>query len=68
VNVDVETLAELLHETSEHHGAFEAIAPAHDWWDWYAPYLLARLEGRTSDDATAAADKYMADAKHVVPE
>ena len=66
--MDVETLAELLHETAEHHGAFEAVAPAHDWWDWYAPYLLARLEGRTSDEATAAAGTYMADVKHVVPE
>jgi hypothetical protein len=24
------------HETAEHHGAFEAVAPPHDWWDWYA--------------------------------
>src|SRR5881398_2054607 len=39
---DVSALAQLLHETSERHGVFEAAAPAHDWWDWYAAYLDAR--------------------------
>jgi hypothetical protein len=64
--VDVATLADLLRETSEHHGAFEAAAPKHDWWDWYAPYLDARLQGKTSDEATQAADQYMKDVRHVV--
>ena len=64
--VDVATLADLLRETSEHHGAFEAAAPKHDWWDWYAPYLNARLQGKTSDEATQAADQYMKDVHHVV--
>ena len=64
--VDVATLADLLRETSEHHGAFEAAAPKHDWWDWYAPYLDARLQGKTSDEATQAADQYMKDVHHVV--
>ena len=32
-NTEVAALAQLLHETSEQHGAFEAIAPPHDWWD-----------------------------------
>ena len=41
MDVDVATLAELLRETAEHHGAFEQRAPKHDWWDWYAPYLAA---------------------------
>ena len=36
--MNVETLAELLHETADHHGPFEASAPKHDWWDWYAAY------------------------------
>ena len=26
-------LAQLLRETAAHHGEFEALAPAHDWWD-----------------------------------
>ena len=65
--MDVATLADLLHETAEHHDHFEKIAPKHDWWDWYAPYLDARLQGRTSDEAVAAADRYMKDVRHIVP-
>jgi len=34
--MDVASLADLLHETAEHHDAYEKVAPAHDWWDWYA--------------------------------
>jgi catechol 2,3-dioxygenase-like lactoylglutathione lyase family enzyme len=56
---DVATLAGLLRETAEHHGAFEAATPPHDWWDWYAPYLHAREQGLGSDEATEAADRYM---------
>ena len=63
---DIAALAELLHETSEHHGAFEAVAPPHDWWDWYAAYMDARQRGRTSEEASAAAGRYMADVKHIV--
>ena len=55
----IATLAELLHETAEHHDAYEKAAPAHDWWDWYAPYLAARQQGSTSEQATEAADRYM---------
>jgi hypothetical protein len=64
--MDVATLAQLLHETADHHGAFEAVAPAHDWWDWYAAYLSAREGGSTSEEAATAARRYMADVKHVV--
>jgi hypothetical protein len=63
--VEVGSLADLLHETAEHHGSYEAVAPPHDWWDWYAAYLDARLAGSTPEDATAAAGRYMADVKHV---
>jgi hypothetical protein len=65
--MDVATLAELLHETAEHHGAFEARAPKHNWWDWYASYLDAREQGSTSEEATVAADRYMAEVHHIVP-
>ena len=34
--MEVAALAELLHETALRHGKFEAGAPPHDWWDWYA--------------------------------
>jgi catechol 2,3-dioxygenase-like lactoylglutathione lyase family enzyme len=64
---DVATLAELLHETSEHHGRFEDTHVKHDWWDWYAPYLSARLNGSTSEEATAAADRRMEKDLHVLP-
>ena len=65
--MDVATLAELLHETAEHHGAFEKRAPKHDWWDWYAPYLDARQHGSAPEAASRAADRYMAEVRHVVP-
>ena len=42
---DVAGRAKLLHETAIHHGAFEAVAPPHDWWDWYAAYMLLRWCG-----------------------
>ena len=51
MEMDVATLADLLHETAEHHGAFEAHAPKHDWWDWYAPYLDPRQHGSTPEAA-----------------
>jgi hypothetical protein len=64
--MEIAALAELLHETAEHHDAFEKAAPAHDWWDWYAAYMDARQTGSTPDDAAAAAGRYMAETKHVV--
>jgi hypothetical protein len=64
--MDVATLAELLHETAERHDAFEQVAPPHDWWDWYAAYMTAREDGRTPDDASAAARAYMADVRNIV--
>jgi hypothetical protein len=64
--MDIESLAELLHETSLHHGAFEAVAPKHDWWDWYAAYMDARMRGSTTEQASEAARAYMAQVRHVV--
>ena len=63
----VAALAELLHETSEHHGAFEAVAPPHGWWDWYSAYMVARQGGSDPDGAAAAAGRYMAEVKQIVP-
>ena len=65
-DTDVAARAALLHETAEHHGKFEAVAPPHDWWDWYAAYMRARETGSTPDDAAAAAGRYMAEVKHIV--
>ena len=64
---DVATLAELIHETAIQHHPFEQAAPAHDWWDWYAPYLHARLDGRSPEDATEAARVYMDEVRHIRP-
>jgi hypothetical protein len=64
--MDVAALSQLLHETAERHGSYEAVAPPHDWWDWYAAYLDARQHGSAPDQAAAGADRYMADVKHVV--
>jgi len=64
--MDVATLAELLHETGEHHDPYEKASPPHDWWDWYAAYLAARQDGSTPDEADATADRYMAEVKGVV--
>jgi len=56
---DVATLAALLHETEQHHGHYEKTHGAHNWWDWYAPYLNARQKGSGPEEASAAADRYM---------
>ena len=64
--MDVADIAELLHETAEHHDAYEKVAPPHDWWDWYAAYFDARQSGSSSDEASAAAARYMADVKGIV--
>ena len=64
--MDVAALAQFLHETEEHHGAFEAVAPPHDWWDWYAAYMDAREHGSSQEKAAAAAGRYMAEVKRVV--
>ena len=57
----VDALAELLRETSEHHGGYEKTHDKHNWWDWYAPYLSARQNGSSPEEAAAAGERYMAD-------
>ncbi len=64
--MDVAALADLLHETADHHANFEKIAPQHDWWDWYAAYMSAREEGKSPDDASDIARRYMEEAKGIV--
>lgn len=62
---DTATLAELLHETSEHHDHYEKTHARHDWYNWYAPYLSARQNGSSSEEAAAIADRYMDETFHV---
>jgi catechol 2,3-dioxygenase-like lactoylglutathione lyase family enzyme len=66
-DMDVATLAGLLRETAEHHDNFEKTHAEHQWWDWYAPYLSARQSGSKSEEAAAAADRYMEEILHVPP-
>lgn len=58
-SLDVATLAALLHETEQHHGEYEKTHAKHNWWEWYAPYLNARQNGSSPEEAAAAADRYM---------
>jgi catechol 2,3-dioxygenase-like lactoylglutathione lyase family enzyme len=62
---DVATLADLLRDTSEHHDHYEKTHAEHHWYDWYAPYLSARQNGGTPEQASAAADRYMDEVLHV---
>ncbi|MEO7715314.1 MAG: VOC family protein [Capsulimonas sp.] len=57
--MDVAALAELLRETGERHGQFEKTHAEHHWWDWYAPYLQARQNGGSPEEAVAVAESRM---------
>ena len=57
--MDIASLADLLHETAEHHDPYEKTHAPHNWWDWYAAYMDARQQGSTPDEASEAAGRYM---------
>ena len=63
--IDVARLAELLHETEQHHGEYEKTHARHNWWDWYASYLSARQNGSGAPEAAATAKRYMDEILHV---
>ena len=65
--MDISDLAELLHETAEHHDPYEKSHQPHNWWDWYAAYMNARQQGSTPEEASSTANGYMADVLHVLP-
>lgn len=65
--MDIAALAELLHETADHHDPYEKTHTAHDWWYWYAAYMNAREDGATSEEASDAAGRYMEETLHVRP-
>jgi catechol 2,3-dioxygenase-like lactoylglutathione lyase family enzyme len=67
LSLDVPTLADLLHETEEHHGAYEKSHPKHNWWDWYAAYVNSRQQGSTPEQATTAAGLYMESLRKAAP-
>jgi hypothetical protein len=59
MELDIPRLADLLHETAQHHDPFEKTAPPHNWWDWYAAYIDGRQHGHTPEEASTAAASYM---------
>ena len=63
--MDVARFAELLRETAEHHDPYEKTHAAHNWWDWYAAYIDARQRGKSQDEASEAAGRYMEEVLHV---
>jgi hypothetical protein len=65
--MDVNTLAPLLREAEEHHGPYEATAPPHHWSDWYAPFIVARADGQSIEDAEAEAGRHMAEVLGTAP-
>ena len=63
--MEISALATLLHETGDHHDPYEKTHEPHNWWDWYAAYMDARVEGSTPEQASEAAGRYMTDVLHV---
>lgn len=63
--MDIASLADLLHETAEHHDPYEKSHAPHNWWDWYAAYMDARQSGSTPEQASASAGRYMEEVHHV---
>jgi hypothetical protein len=61
--MDVATLAILLREAEERHGAYERSAPRHHWSDWYAAYSVAREHRRTPEQAIGDAGLHMRGAR-----
>ena len=59
--MEIAALANLLHETAEHHDPYEKTHAPHNWWDWYAAYIDAREHGSTPEQASDAASSYMAE-------
>lgn len=58
-SLDVATLTVLLKEAEHGHGGYHPTAPEHHWSDWYAAYVVARAEGRASDEAAAAGTRHV---------
>jgi catechol 2,3-dioxygenase-like lactoylglutathione lyase family enzyme len=53
LSLDVATMTALLQETEKRHGDYEPTAPKHHWSEWYAVYIVARVQGRTPEEAAA---------------
>jgi catechol 2,3-dioxygenase-like lactoylglutathione lyase family enzyme len=51
LSLDVATMTALLQETEKRHGEYEPTAPKHHWSAWYAAYIVARVRGKTPEEA-----------------
>jgi catechol 2,3-dioxygenase-like lactoylglutathione lyase family enzyme len=49
--LDVATLTQLLQEAEQRHGEYEPTAAQHHWSRWYAAYIVARQQGKTTEEA-----------------
>jgi hypothetical protein len=63
--MDIATLAELLHETAEHHDAYEKAAPPHDW-GLVRALPEARARGQDLRGGDRAADPLHGEVRGVV--
>jgi catechol 2,3-dioxygenase-like lactoylglutathione lyase family enzyme len=63
--LDVAGFADLLREAEEHHGSYEKSHAKHHWYDWYAPFINARQNGSSPEEATAAANRHMEEVHHI---
>ena len=57
LSLDVANMTEILRETEMRHGEYEPTSPKHHWSVWYAAYLVARVQGRTPEEAAAEGRK-----------
>ena len=57
--MDVATLTGLLREAEERHGKYEPTAPKHHWSEWYSAYIVARQQGKSSDEAAKDAAQHL---------
>ena len=64
---DSATLTELLQEAEKKHGEYEPTAPKHHWSNWYAAYILARENGKTTDEAAKDAVLHIEGTRQSVP-
>jgi catechol 2,3-dioxygenase-like lactoylglutathione lyase family enzyme len=51
LSLDAASVTGILQEAETRHGAYEPTSPKHHWSTWYAAYVVARVQGRTPDEA-----------------
>jgi catechol 2,3-dioxygenase-like lactoylglutathione lyase family enzyme len=67
LSLDVPTATTLLREAEERHGKYEAAAPKHHWSQWYAAYIVARVQGLTPEEAATQGARHVERSRDEVP-